>query len=226
MRLRGSCSALLLCGSLLAATEAGAISPGSADRKAALPNVCEEGPFRGTVCDPTDAEPCGADRRGRSFECSVDFPAAPTLRGTLTLVSDEEVGDNESSGGNPTITALMEFEKGDERFFVAKTFQNVDSDEREFPAIGHWLAPEAAGEIDGLIDSFHYQTPFASLEGVGEALLEVAREVFGRRLAVSATTPVIFDLKEVSNRGSMDQYPGTDLGHVARFRVQIKFVEP
>jgi hypothetical protein len=224
--MRSSFLVPLLWVSLLAAPAAWAISPGSADRKAALPNVCAQGPLQGSLCDPTDPDPCGSDLRDRPFECAVDFPAVPTLRGTLTLVSDEAVGDNTSSGGNPTITLLMEFENGLERYFVAKTFQNASAPEAAFPTIGHWLAPAAEDEIDAVVDSWFYQTPFASLEDVGTALREVARELFGSQLAVSATTPVIFDLEEVSNRPATDQYVGTDLGQVARFRVQIKFVEP
>jgi hypothetical protein len=208
---------------LLAPSPGGAISPGSADRKAALPNVCQQGPFRGRVCDPTAFQPCGRDRLRRPYECSVDFPAA-TLRGTLTLISDEAVGDNASFRGNPAITVLMEFEKGPQRFFVAKTFQSATPG--MFPEIGHWLAPRTEDEIDGVIDSFVYQTPFSALEDVGEALLQVASQVLGHRCTVSAATPVIFDLTEASHRPATDQYARTDLGQVARFHVQIKFVEP
>jgi hypothetical protein len=209
---------------LMGATQAGALSPGSADRKAALPNVCDEGRSRGEVCDPTDVDPCGVDRRGVPYECVVDFPVVPTLRGTMTLVANDSVGDNDSSGGNPTITVLLEFRKGSERYFVAKTFQS--DTEGVFPEIGHWAAPSQASEIDEVIRSFVYQTPVDALEGVGEALEQIAEAILKPQFDAAGKTPVIFDVTEFPSGNSIDQYPGTELGHVARFQIEIKFVEP
>jgi hypothetical protein len=235
MKLHVLYAGLVIPALLLGANAALSLAPGSADRKAALPNVCANGPFKHEVCDPTEVDPCGVRRSGRPYECVVDF-SKRTLRGTLTLISDEEVGDNNTSFGNPTITMLMEFTDDEKRYFVAKTFQNTTAP--MFPEIGHWLAPETEDEIDDVINSFVFQTPVGALEDVGEALRQVANEILGRKFDFSDTTPVIFDLD--SGRGSdddddkdhddgddeaIDQYVGTNLGQVARFRIRVKFVE-
>lgn len=202
---------------------ASAGAPGSADRKAALLNVCEAGPQRGRVCDPTDLDPCGTNGVGAPFVCGVDFSQLPGLRGTLTLIADEGPGDNDSPASNPTITALMEFRSGGELYYVAKTFQS--SLPGLFPEIGHWLAPVQASEIQAIVNSFVYQTPIEALEGVGIALAEIAEREFGGRVDLSSSTPVIFELKAKPNQIGIDQYPGAQLGDVSRFAIEIRFVE-
>jgi hypothetical protein len=201
---------------------AGAGAPGSADRKAALLNVCERGPLSGSVCDPTDLDPCGSNAAGTPFECGVDFSQRPSLKGTLTLVADEGPGDNDSPASNPTITALMEFRSGGQLYYVAKTFQS--SLPSLFPEVGHWLAPAQADEIHAIVNSFVYQTPFEALEGVGSALMEIAEQTLGGSVDPSST-PVLYDLKVKPNQTGIDQYRGAQVAEVSRFEIEIRFVE-
>jgi hypothetical protein len=212
----------LMVGSMFPlAVQAGA--PGSADRKAGLLNVCNAGPLRGEVCDPTDLEPCGSNRTGTPFECVVDFSERPSLRGTLTLVADEAPADNDSPAGNPTITMLLEFVSEGQRYFVAKTFQSTVGG--QFPEIGHWLPPAEASEIDAVANSFIYQTPVEALEGVGLALAEIAERAHGERLDPASSTPVIFQLEAKRSHLGIDQYAGAGTADVARFAIEVRLVE-
>ena len=108
----------------LATSPAQAGSPGSADRKEALPHVCRSGPAAGEACDPTLPDDCGARGHRAHFACVPDFRHKPTLRGTLWVIVDEEVGDNLTSGQPPAVTILLEFEtKG--RLFRIGPGQNL-----------------------------------------------------------------------------------------------------
>jgi hypothetical protein len=210
-----------VCCALPLVASAGA--PGSADRKAALKNVCAAGRHAGQVCDPTDVDPCGTNQIGVPFDCVVDFSQRPSLKGTLTLIADEAPSDNNALGGNPTITVLLEFQAGGQPYVVAKTFQGALPG--QFPEIGHWLPPVEADEIHAIVNSFVYQTPIASLEGIGQALMEIAEREFVGTVDLSSSTPVIFQLKATPAPSAIDQYAGAQLGQVARFEIEIRFVE-
>lgn len=210
---------------VLVAGAAWAGAPGSDNRQAALPNVCAGGPLSGQDCDPTELDPCGARPTGVPFACVVDFPVNPTLRGTLTVVADEEVGDNNAAGGNPTLTLLLEVRDGSRTFFFAETFQSANFG--DFPEVGNWFPPLSEDEIDQLATSFVFQTPVEALGPFGAALQEAAAQIFGRRLPTSGTLPVIFDLRPEPGVGqAIDQYNSANLGQVARFRIEIKFLTP
>ncbi len=209
----------------LVAGSAWAGAPGSADRKAALPNVCAAGPLQGEDCDPTESAPCGVRGKGVPYACVVDFPANPTLRGTLTLVADDDVGDNDTAGANPTLTMLIEVGDGSRTFFFAETFQGGNLG--EFPEVGGWNPPLSEDEIDQIESSFVFQTPVEALGPLGLALQEAAEQIFGRRFDSSGTIPVFFDLRPEPSVGDpIDEYTDADLGQVARFRIEIKFVVP
>jgi hypothetical protein len=212
---------MAICCALPGAATAGA--PGSADRKAALRNVCASGPNAIDVCDPTEVDPCGANAQSEPFACVVDYSQLPSFRGTLTLIADEEPADNNSAGGNPTITMLMEYRISGQLYYIAKTFQT--SLAGQFPEIGHWLPPAQADEIQAIVNSILYQTPVESLKGVGQALTEIAEREIGGSLDVSASTPVVYELNAMSNQIGIDQYAGAGLAEVSRFQIEIRFVE-
>jgi hypothetical protein len=205
----------------LAASPAQAGSPGSADRKEALPHVCGSGPAAGEACDPTLPDDCGVRGNAAPFECVPDFRRKPTLRGTLWVIVDEDVGDNLTSGQPPAATILLEFKTEGRRFRITETFQGGD----DGPVIGNWL-PFGEDEIEELESSFVSQTSVEALGDVGEALKEVASAVFGGDF--SHTLPVFFRAK-LLRRGPTptDEFAGLDtLGQAELFEVWVKFLDP
>ncbi len=210
--------ALLLVALTLGPARAG--SPGSADRKAALPHVCQGGPLHRQACDPTLPNDCGSTD-GQVFACVPDFRGKPTLAGRLWVAVDGDVGDNLNSGLAPAVTILLEIRAHGRRFRVVETFQGGASG----PEIGNWL-PFAEDEIEDLEASFVYQTPVEALGDVGEALKQVASQVFGRDF--SATLPVFFDARLVRRGPSaQDEFDRLDmLGQAELFEVRIKFLDP
>ena len=205
---------------LLVATPAWSGAPGSAGRAAALPNTCHGGPLSGRACDPTDADPCGARRDGRAFECVVDLRGLPSLSGRLTLIADEEVGDNGAAGGNPTITMLLEIKGGQNTWRFAESFQAVATG--AWPLIGPWI-PMSEADVKSVTSSF--QSSSGALEGLGYALREAGEAILGTPLGDAV--PVIAALvPEPAPTHVVDQVQTANLGQVATYRVEIRFVAP
>lgn len=197
-------------------------SPGSADRKDALPHVCLYGPLRGERCDPTLPQDCGTRNRNTPIPCLPDFQGKPTLRGTLWVIVDEDVGDNTTAGRPPAATILLEIKAGGARHQIVETFQGAGPDG---PEIGNWL-PFGEDEIEDLESSFVFQTPVEALGHVGDALKAIAGETFGGDF--SSTIPVFFQARLVP-RAIADASARAGLGALGRsraFRIQVVFLDP
>jgi hypothetical protein len=185
-----------------------------------LPNTCHGGPRSRQACDPTDVDPCGVRPDGRPFECVVDLRGLPRLKGRLTLIADEEVSDNGSAGGNPTITMLLEIKGGRQTWRFAESFQTVSNG--EWPLIGPWI-PMAEEDVKRVTASF--QSSSGALEGLGYALREAGETILGTPLGDAV--PVIEAIvPQPAPKNVVDQYQTADLGQVGTYHVEIRFVEP
>ena len=207
----------------LVPTLAFAGAPDPETRVTQLLNRCQSGPLAGEVCDPTGAD-CGTKPSGDPYPCVLDLLKRPVLRGTLTVVFDENPADNVSLPGNPAITALLEIKLKGKTYFFAKSFQS--STPGNWPEVGGWNAPTSEADIATLAFSWPFQTPIDILTPFKGAIDEAVEAAWPGLFDLTGRIPLIVNAVPALDPSKVvDQYT-TDLGRVLRLKVRIQYAAP
>jgi hypothetical protein len=215
-------AALVLVAGVPALALAGAPDP--ENRKNVLRHLCQSGPLAGEVCDPTGND-CDTKPNGDPYECVLDVLKRPVLRGTLTVVADENPDDNVSLPGNPVINAVLEIKLKGKTYLFAKSFQS--SAPGSWPEIGAWNPPFSEGVIQQLETSWPYQQPLLALTAFEDAIEEMTEAVWPGLFDLTGRSPAILDAVPFYADGkAVDQFTTGDVGRVVRLKVRIQYVSP
>jgi hypothetical protein len=215
-------AAVILVAALPGLALAGAPDP--ENRKNLLRHLCATGPSSGEVCDPEVAASCGTKANGDPHECALDLLKKPILRGTLTVVADENPDDNVSLPGNPVVNALLEIKLKGKTYLFAKSFQS--STPGDWPEIAGWNPPTTEADIGTLEFSWPFQGAVEALTPFEGAVEEMTEAVWPGLFDLTGRAPIIVDAKPFYAAGkSVDQY-ATDLGQVVRLKVRIQYAAP
>jgi hypothetical protein len=199
-------------------------APDPETRETQLLHRCQSGPLAGEVCDPTGTD-CGTKSNGEPYPCVPDLLKRPVLRGTLTVIFDENPADNVSLPGNPAITALLEIKLKGQRYLFTKSFQS--STPGNWPQVGGWNAPTSEADIASLAFSWPFQQPLLALTPFKGAIDQAVEEAWPGLFDLTGRVPLITDAVLALNPDKVtDQYSGEDLGRVIRLKVRIQYVAP
>ena len=215
--------AVVVAGLVPAAAFAGA--PGSNTREIQFRHLCQSGPSAGGTCDPEVDDSCGLKSNGEPHPCVIDLLKRPVLRGTLTVVADENPADNDSLAGNPVINAVLEIKLKGKTYFFAKSFQS--STLGNWPEIAAWNAPTSEAEIKLLKDTWPFQHPKFALGPFQGAIDDMVEEVWPGLFDLTGRVPLIVEaVPAIVEAKLTDQYPDADLGQVVRLKVRIQYAAP
>lgn len=210
------------------ATPAGAGFPGNdflkGQEQATYRHVCTNAPATQCVATDNDLFTGAECNPAAPDSCRVDVLPDVQIRGVLTLIADDVDPDVQFSGVRTA--SVLEFQIGDESYFIADTFP---SDEQ----VGAWNPIQRENAIfevgfgGGALFQGNLAPTAARIEEIAAAQLGVD---------TNATDPVIVEGLSLSPTptGTPKTPPafldpsdedGGDLGKVARYRVTIRFAK-
>lgn len=211
--IRSSIRIVLAAGLVLAAaTAARAGAPQPDTRQGDFAHVCHGGPNKGLAC--TVAEQASDCPRSACVVQAV----SKAIRGTLTLIAHDAVGDWAAGGaGHQALTVLLEVkDPTGTRQLLAATYQNL-AEPTEPPAapsnvVAIAMDEQALGALAPAVDGLLFAQPDGTLAAALQALF------------ATAGTPAIVAVK--SRRVESADHRGDALATVLRFQVKIQFLAP
>lgn len=216
--------ALVLAAVVGSAGVARAGAPTPDDREGDFTLACKGGPNKTQACTvATEATDCPKS------SCEVVTVSKKTIKGTLTIISDDLVSDWATGFTSPqALTIMLEVNANGSKQILADTYQNM-GDPLDLTNVTQ--APTAPTNVVAIpMDESAVKGLAAALDGLMFAQPENAIATQLRTLFNTTGTPVIVGVKkksQFSDHSTNDPANPTSvlLASVLRFKVKIQFVQ-